>query len=103
MIGPRRGPVIGTSLLIWVGLAALAGLAFRPRGLRAALPLLAVTVAYLPAALLLTAALQPSEPAERLIAGIGPPALALVTLRMLRHTGRWRSPARCPCSATRST
>ena len=30
---------------------------------------------------LLTAALQPSELAERLIAGIGPPALALVTLR----------------------
>ena len=61
VIGPRRGPVIGTSLLIWVGLAALAGLAFRPRGLRAALPLLAVAVAYLPAVLLFTAALQPSE------------------------------------------
>ena len=87
VIGPRRGPVIGTSLLIWVGLAALAGLAFRPRGLRAALPLLAVTVAYLPAALLLTAALQPSEPAERLIAGIGPPALALLTLRMTSAYG----------------
>ena len=87
VIGPRRGPVIGTSLLIWVGLAALAGLAFRPRGLRAALPLLAVTVAYLPAALLFTAALQPSEPAERLIAGIGPPALALVTLRMTSAYG----------------
>jgi hypothetical protein len=87
VIGPRRGPVIGTSLLIWVGLAALAGLAFRPRGLRCALPLLAVTVAYLPAALLLTAALQPSELAERLIAGIGPPALALVTLRLVSPYG----------------
>ena len=50
--------------------------------LRVALPLLAVTVAYLPAVLLLTAALQPSELAERLIAGIGPPALALATLRL---------------------
>ncbi len=37
VIGPRRGPVIGISLLIWVGLAALAGLAFGRRGLRAAL------------------------------------------------------------------
>ena len=27
-VGPRRGPVIGTNLLIWVGLAALAGVAF---------------------------------------------------------------------------
>jgi hypothetical protein len=87
VIGPRRGPVIGTSLLIWVGLAALAALAFRPWGLRAGLPLLAVTVAYLPAALLLTAALQPSELAERLIAGIGPPALALVTLRLASPYG----------------
>jgi hypothetical protein len=87
VIGPRRGPVIGTSLLIWVGLAALAGLAFRPRGLRAALPLLAVTVAYLPAVLLLTAALQPSELAERLIAAIGSPTLALLTLRLASAYG----------------
>jgi hypothetical protein len=87
VVGPRRGPVIGTNLLIWVGLAALAGVAFGPRGLRAALPLLAVTVAYLPAALLLTAALQPSELAERLIAGIGSPALALATLRLARPYG----------------
>jgi hypothetical protein len=87
VVGPRRGPVIGTNLLIWVGLAALAGVAFGPRGLRAALPLLAVTVAYLPAALLLTAALQPSELAERLIAGIGSPALALASLRLARPYG----------------
>jgi hypothetical protein len=87
VVGPRRGPVIGTNLLIWVGLAALAGVAFGTRGLRAALPLLAVTVAYLPAALLLTAALQPSELAERLIAGIASPALALAALRLARPYG----------------
>jgi hypothetical protein len=81
-IGPRRGPVIGANLLIWAGFAALAGLAFGRRGLRAALPLLAVTAAYLPAVLLLTAAIEPSELAERLIAGIGSPALALLTLRL---------------------
>ena len=81
----RRGlpsRLIGVNLLIWVGLAALAGVAFGPRGLRRALPLLAVTVAYLPAVLLLTAALHPSELAERLIAGTGPPALALATVRL---------------------
>jgi hypothetical protein len=83
VIGPRRGPVIGINLLIWIGLTALAGLALGRRGLRAALPLLAVTVAYLPAVLLLTAALEPSELAERLVAGIGSPALALLTLRLV--------------------
>jgi hypothetical protein len=86
-IGPRRGPVVGVSLLLWVGACALAGLAFGRRGLRAALPVLAVAVAYLPALLLLTAALQPSELAERLIAGLGSPALALLTLRLVPPFG----------------
>jgi hypothetical protein len=81
-VDPRRGPVIGTNLLIWFGLVALALVAFGPRALRVALPLLTVTVAYLPVVLLGTAALQPSELAERLIAGIGSPALALATLRL---------------------
>jgi hypothetical protein len=87
VIGPRRGPVIGTNLLVWVALTAIAGIAFGTRGLRAALPLLAVTVAYLPAVLLVTAALQPSELAERLIAGVGSPMLALLTLRVARGFG----------------
>ncbi len=81
-VGPRRGPVIGASLLIWAGLALLAALAWRPRGPRVALPLLAVAAAYLPAVLLLTSALQPSELAERLVVGVGAPALAAVTLRL---------------------
>jgi len=55
-------------------------LAFRARGLRVGLPILAVTIAYLPAVLLLTAALEPSEAAERLIAGLGSPLLAVLTL-----------------------
>ena len=53
-VGPRRGPVIGINLLIWVGLALLAAVAWRAPGPAVALPLLAVTVAYLPALLLLT-------------------------------------------------
>ena len=59
----------------------------RPPGPARGLALLAVAVAYLPAVLLLTAALEPSELVERLIAGIGPPALALVTLRLTRAYG----------------
>jgi hypothetical protein len=86
-VDPRRGPVIATNLLIWAGLALAAALAWGPRGLRVALPLLAVSVAYLPAVLLLTAALEPSELAERLIAGIGSPALAAVTLRLAAPFG----------------
>jgi len=82
VIGPRRGPVIATNLLIWVGLAALAGVALGARGLRLSLPLLAVSLAWLPAVLLVTAALEPSELVERLIAGAGAPALAVLTLRL---------------------
>ncbi len=81
-IGPRRGPVIGVSILAWVAITALAAIGFGRRGLRAALPVGAVAVAYLPAVLLLTAALEPSEPAEALIVGAGSPALALATLRL---------------------
>jgi hypothetical protein len=87
VIGPRRGPVIGANLLIWVGLCALAGIALGVRGLRAALPVLAVAVAYLPAVLLVTAALEPSETAERLIVAVGSPLLALTTLRLAPPLG----------------
>ncbi len=86
-IGPRRGPVIGVSLLIWIGLSALFGIAFGRRGLRTALPLLALAIAYLPALLLLTAALEPSELGERLMIGVGSPALALVTRRLVAPFG----------------
>jgi hypothetical protein len=82
VVGPRRAPVIGVSLLIWVALVALAGLAFRGRGLRVALAALAVSLALVPALLFLTAALEPSELAERLIVGIGAPGLALAMLRV---------------------
>jgi hypothetical protein len=84
--GERRGPVIGENLLIWVVLSALAALAFGRRGARVALALLALSVAYLPLVLLGTAALEPSLTAERLIAGIGSPLLAAVTLALV---GGW--------------
>jgi hypothetical protein len=83
VVGPRRAPVIGLSVLIWVGLAALAGLTLRAPGLRVGLAALAVALALVPALLLVCAALQPSELAERLIIGIAAPALALVMLRVV--------------------
>jgi hypothetical protein len=81
-VGPRRAPVVGVSVLGWLVLAALAGLAFRRAGLQVALTILATTLALVPAVLLLCAALEPSELAERLIVGIGCPALAALVLRM---------------------
>lgn len=80
VVGPWRAPVLGVNVLIWFVLAALAGIAFRARGLRVALPAVAVTLAYVPAVLLLCAALEPSQLGERLIVGVGSPALALLTL-----------------------
>jgi hypothetical protein len=79
-IGPRRAPVIGINVLIWVVLTLLAAIAFRRAGLQIALTILAATLALVPGVLLLCAALGPSELAERLIVGIGCPALAALTL-----------------------
>jgi hypothetical protein len=79
-VGPRRAPVIGISVLIWVVLTAIAAIAFRREGLRVALTILAASLALLPAALLLGAALEPSELGERLIVGVGCPVLAALVL-----------------------
>jgi hypothetical protein len=76
----RRAPVIGTNLLIWIGLLALAALIGRARAARVALPLAATALALLPALLLLGAALQPSLLVERLLIGAGAPALAALLL-----------------------
>jgi hypothetical protein len=81
VIGPRRGPVIGINVLIWVVLVVVAGIALRRPGLRVALPILAVSLALVPAVLMLCAVLDPSELAERLMVGAGSPALAVLMLR----------------------
>jgi hypothetical protein len=87
-VSPRRGEAVGWTLLLWTGVAVAAGLVFRRRGLATLLPVLAIAVTLLPAALLLTAALEPSEEVERLIAWFGPPAFAL---GLLRYAGGWRA------------
>jgi hypothetical protein len=86
-VGDRRGPVIGTSVLIWVALTLLAAVAFGARGARPALALLAVSAVYLPALLLITAALEPSEWVEAVIVGIGAPGLAAATVAVAGGLG----------------
>ena len=76
----RRAPVVGTNLLIWIGLVALASLLGRARAARVALPLLAVSMALIPALLLAGAALEPSLAVERLLIGAGAPLLAAALL-----------------------
>lgn len=86
-VSPRRGEAIGWTLLIWAALAALAALALRGRPARLAVALLAVAVAWLPLVLLASAALEPAEAAERLLAGIAPVALAALTIAALPGWG----------------
>jgi len=86
-IGPRRGPVIGASLVIWAAVAALAVAAFGSRGARVALPLIALAGFYVPAVLLLGAALEPSETVERFLVTLGCPILATATLATVRGYG----------------
>lgn len=76
VVRERRSAVLGANLLAWVTLTLLAAALWRRRGARVGLSLLAVTVALVPAILLLTAALAPSALHERLIVGIGAPLLA---------------------------
>jgi hypothetical protein len=85
-VPPRRPETIGVSLVAWVALAGLAGAVFGVRGLRRSLPLLAASIAFLPALLLLTAALEPSATVEQLVVGLGGPALAVLTVAL---AGPW--------------
>jgi hypothetical protein len=95
-VGPRRGPVIGTNVVIWVALALLTVGLLGTRGARVALALLTLSVIYLPAVLLATAALEPAEWVERLLVGVGAPLLAAVTLGVFRGYGA----AALACSVT---
>lgn len=83
-VRPRRGPVIGTNVLVWAALTVLAAALLGARGARVALALLALACIYLPALLLVGAALEPSESVERLIVGVGAPLLGAATLAALR-------------------
>lgn len=89
VVAPRRGPVLGVAIVAWLAallLTLAADLALsrsRPRQLErftVALQLLALSGIYLPAVLLLAAALRPELGAERLVVVLGCPLLAALTL-----------------------
>ena len=82
-IADRRGPVIGVSLLVWLVAFGLALAVDRERAGRQAARLLALSLVYLPLVLLAGAALEPSVATERLLALLGSPALAALTLLAL--------------------
>jgi hypothetical protein len=83
VISGRRGPVIGVSLLVWFLVLALSALASRGRATRAGVKIVGISVVYLPLTLLIGAALEPSQGAERLLVVAGTPVLAAITIAML--------------------
>jgi hypothetical protein len=80
VISERRGPVVGLSLLAWVLALALAIAISRGAAGRVGVELVGLAVVYLPLVLLAAAAVKPGETVEMLMAMLGAPALALLTL-----------------------
>ncbi|MGI8633236.1 MAG: hypothetical protein ACR2NA_11935 [Solirubrobacterales bacterium] len=86
-VAPRRGPVVGQSILLWLALTLAAALGGRSVA-RRAVPVLATAIALVPAVLLLTAAWAPGLMAERLVVLIGTPVLAWA---LVAAAGPWRA------------
>ncbi len=83
VISHRRGPVIGWSLLVWLGLLLLTVVASRGRLARPAVRLTGLAVVYMPLTMLLGAALEPGESTEVLLVMLGSPLLGALTLALL--------------------
>jgi hypothetical protein len=81
---PTRDTVIVIPLAVWLVLTGVATLVWRGRGARSALLLLALSVAWAPFILLPLAALDAGELAAALAVGLGAPALAAVSVRLLQ-------------------
>jgi hypothetical protein len=86
--GGRRGPVVGGTLLIWLAVAGMAVALRRRRAAEVVVPILALSLAWLPFVLLITPAFDPSQPTERIAAVVGAPLLALLAWRL---AGGWRA------------
>jgi hypothetical protein len=84
VVSPRRGPVIGFSLLAWLLALVLVAVVSRGTAARACVRLMALSVVYLPLLLLLGAALEPAETPEMLLVMLAAPVLAALTLAALR-------------------
>jgi hypothetical protein len=85
VVSKRRAPVVLRNLMIWFALAILVAALSRGRLARPAFALAGLSAVYLPAMLLVGAALGPDETlAERLVVGIGAPALAAASIALVR-------------------
>jgi hypothetical protein len=84
VISSRRGPVIGVNIVVWLVALALVALISRGRLARPAVRVAGLAIVYLPLVLLLGAALEPGETAERVLVLLLSPALAALTLVLLR-------------------
>jgi hypothetical protein len=82
-IGSRRIPALETFLLTWLGVVLLAGILRDRRGVRFGMRIGGLALMWLPALLLFSAALAPSEQAELFLIAGGSFALALATDRLL--------------------
>jgi hypothetical protein len=80
VISSRRGPVVGLNVVIWLLGLVLVALLSRGRLARPAVRLTALTIIYMPLVLLLGAALDLGEGAERLLVLLSSPLLAAATL-----------------------
>jgi hypothetical protein len=96
-VAGRRAPVIGVTLLVWLGAFGLAMAVDRQRSGRAAARALALSLVYLPLLCLAGAALEPSVAAERLLVMLGSPLLAALTLAALG--GYWALAVACGATA----
>ncbi|HSS41967.1 MAG TPA: hypothetical protein VLK37_05370 [Solirubrobacterales bacterium] len=84
VISSRRGPVIGLNIAIWLAALALVALLSGGRLARPAVRVAGLAIVYLPLVLLLGAAFEPGETAERLLVLILCPLLAAATFLLLR-------------------
>jgi len=91
-ITERRGPVLGVNLMIWLACCIAATIAVRRRGAAWALIVLAISVAFVPAVLLIGAATTPSVLVERLLVGLGAPLCAALSLLLMRRLVGERAP-----------
>ncbi|HET8640180.1 MAG TPA: hypothetical protein VFL89_08050, partial [Solirubrobacterales bacterium] len=82
VISKRRGPVIGFSLLAWA-LALAAAAAGGRRAAESGTKVVGLSIVCLPLALLVAAALEPSQGAEQALAILAPPLLGFVLLGAL--------------------
>ena len=84
VIGHRRGPVIGWSLLAWLGILVIAAAVSRGAAARAGVRIVGLAVIYMPLLMLAAAALEPSEGAETMLILLGAPLLAVLTLVLFK-------------------